>query len=225
VKCFFLPLTVLAFAATLQAAEPPDPATAACVVVAMVLAQRQASVTPQAPACHVPGCACVDCGAYCVQLDGKCACPALSDDAAPLALSLLVISRSDCPPCAKLLAELKAHGDALEWDVWKNSPKTEAKYGGVTAYPTIILLRDGKETARRVGYASVEELTAWANDPEKPITEGENVGRNEMVSGGDSGRSGYSGGGGDSYGVARPAYAPMMQPMRFYQGGGRACGT
>jgi hypothetical protein len=223
VKCFFLPLTVLAFAATLQAAEPPDPATAACVVVAMVLAQRQASVTPQAPACHVPGCACVDCGAYCVQLDGKCACPALSDDAAPLALSLLVISRSDCPPCAKLLAELKAHGDALEWDVWKNSPKTEAKYGGVTAYPTIILLRDGKEAARRVGYASVEELTAWANDPEKPISEGENVGRELADS---SVRSAWFSSGVDyrGFGASRDS-PPLMQPMRFFQGGGRACST
>ena len=41
----------------------------------------------------------------------------------------------------------------------------EAKYGGVTAYPTILLLRDGKEISRRIGYASVEELTRWEDDP------------------------------------------------------------
>ena len=64
-----------------------------------------------------------------------------------------------------LAAELKAHGDNLEWDIWKNSPRMEAKYGGVTAYPTILLLRDGKEISRRIGYASVEELTRWEDDP------------------------------------------------------------
>jgi thiol-disulfide isomerase/thioredoxin len=80
-------------------------------------------------------------------------------------LSILVISKSGCVPCVHLTEELKAHGDDLAWDVWKDSPRMEAKYGGVTAYPTILLLKDGKEVARRVGYTSVEELSRWVDDP------------------------------------------------------------
>ena len=65
----------------------------------------------------------------------------------------------------RLAAELRAHGDDLEWDIWKDAPEVEAKYGGVTAYPTILLLRNGKEISRRVGYTSIEELHRWVEDP------------------------------------------------------------
>jgi thiol-disulfide isomerase/thioredoxin len=80
-------------------------------------------------------------------------------------LSILVISKTGCEPCRRLADELKAHGDNLEWDIWKDSPRMEAKYGGVTAYPTILLLRDGKEVSRRVGYTSIEELSRWLDHP------------------------------------------------------------
>jgi thiol-disulfide isomerase/thioredoxin len=80
-------------------------------------------------------------------------------------LSILVISKTGCEPCRRLADELKAHGDNLEWDIWKDSPRIEAKYGGVTAYPTILLLRDGKEISRRVGYTSIAELNRWLDDP------------------------------------------------------------
>jgi thiol-disulfide isomerase/thioredoxin len=80
-------------------------------------------------------------------------------------LSILVISKTGCGPCMHLAAELKAHGDDLNWDIWKDAPSVEAKYGGVTAYPTILLLRDGKEVSRRVGYTSIEELRRWLGDP------------------------------------------------------------
>ncbi len=80
-------------------------------------------------------------------------------------VSILVISKTGCVPCMRLAAELKAHGDNLEWDIWKDSPRMEAKYGGVTAYPTILLLRDGKEISRRVGYTSIEDLSRWVDDP------------------------------------------------------------
>jgi Thioredoxin len=80
-------------------------------------------------------------------------------------LSILVISKTGCGPCMHLAAELKAHGDDLDWDIWKDAPSVEAKYGGVTAYPTILLLRDGKEISRRVGYTSIEELHRWLDDP------------------------------------------------------------
>jgi hypothetical protein len=99
--------------------------------------------------------------------------PVLAHAAAPIEkpearkspLSLLVISKTGCQPCMRLAAELRAHGDDLEWDIWKDAPKVEAKYGGVTAYPTILLLRDGKEISRRVGYTSIEELHRWLDDP------------------------------------------------------------
>ncbi len=80
-------------------------------------------------------------------------------------LTILVLSKTGCEPCMRLAAELKTRGDNLEWDIWKDSPRMEAKYGGVAAYPTILLLRDGKEVARRVGFTSIEELSRWVDDP------------------------------------------------------------
>jgi Thioredoxin len=79
-------------------------------------------------------------------------------------LSILVLSKTGCEPCRRLAAELKAHGDDMEWDVWKDSSHMEAKYGGVSLYPTILLLRDGKEVSRRIGYASVAELSRWLEE-------------------------------------------------------------
>ena len=79
-------------------------------------------------------------------------------------LSILVLSKTGCEPCRRLAAELKAHGDDLEWDIWKDSPHMEAKYGGVSLYPTILLLREGKEVSRRIGYTSVGELSRWRDE-------------------------------------------------------------
>jgi hypothetical protein len=79
-------------------------------------------------------------------------------------LSILVLSKTGCEPCRRLAAELKAHGDDLEWDIWKDSPHMEAKYGGVSLYPTILLLRDEKEVSRRIGYASAAELSRWLDE-------------------------------------------------------------
>jgi len=79
-------------------------------------------------------------------------------------LSILVLSKTGCGPCMHLAAELKAHGDDLEWDIWKDAPSVEAKYGGVSLYPTILLVKDGKEVARRIGYTSVAELNRWLEE-------------------------------------------------------------
>ena len=79
-------------------------------------------------------------------------------------LSILVLSKTGCDPCRRLAAELKANGDDLEWDIWKDAPRMEAKYGGVSLYPTILLLKDGKEVGRRIGYTSVGELSRWVNE-------------------------------------------------------------
>jgi hypothetical protein len=40
----------------------------------------------------------------------------------------------------------------------------ETKYGGVSLYPTILLLREGKEVSRRIGYTSVGELSRWRDE-------------------------------------------------------------
>lgn len=79
-------------------------------------------------------------------------------------LSILVLSKTGCEPCRRLAEELKAHGDDLVWDIWKDSRHMEAKYGGVSLYPTILLLKDGKEVGRRIGYTSVGELSRWLDE-------------------------------------------------------------
>ena len=84
-------------------------------------------------------------------------------------LSILVLSKTGCEPCMRLAAELKAHGDNLEWDIWKDSPHMEAKYGGVSLYPTILLLKDGREVCRRIGYASVAELSRWLDETAETV--------------------------------------------------------
>jgi thiol-disulfide isomerase/thioredoxin len=79
-------------------------------------------------------------------------------------LSILVLSKTGCEPCRRLAEELKTHGGDLAWDIWKDSRHMEAKYGGVSLYPTILLLKDGKEVGRRIGYTSVGELSRWLEE-------------------------------------------------------------
>jgi len=45
----------------------------------------------------------------------------------------------------------------------------EAKYGGVSLYPTILLLKDGREVSRRIGYASVAELSRWLDETAETV--------------------------------------------------------
>jgi hypothetical protein len=132
----------------------------------------------------------------------------------------VVISRSDCPPCAKLKAELDANGQGDDFPggkIYTDRPDIEDEYHGVTAYPTIILtIGYGSEVARHVGYLSAEQIKAWIADPKKPIAEGENaVGPVAELRGGRG--DGFLGS------AIAPNYRPIMQPMRFYQG--RACST
>lgn len=85
-------------------------------------------------------------------------------DAKKPSLSILVLSKTGCEPCRRLAQELKTRGDDLVWDIWKDSRHMEAKYGGVSLYPTILLLKDGKEVGRRIGYTSVDELNRWLEE-------------------------------------------------------------
>ena len=118
----------------------------ALLAASLFAAAPQAPRPPQAPAVQ------------------KADAPAEKPAAKKPPLSLLVLSKSGCVPCARLAAELKANGDDLEWDIWKDAPGVEAKYGGVSLYPTILLVKGEKEVARRIGYASVDELSRWMDE-------------------------------------------------------------
>jgi hypothetical protein len=103
--------------------------------------------------------------------------------------------------------------DYPNWDIFTDRPDLVAKYN-VQAFPTIILLRDGREVARRVGYASPAELKRWVDDPKKPISEGENVRSDVLLgrgSGGGNGPRMYRGLSGSGLG-----YSPQQQPMRYF---------
>jgi hypothetical protein len=163
-KTFLFSLTFLAFAAAVTAAEP----TPVRVAVALALSAArppQAPVAPQAPAV-ADLCNCQDTG-DCVCSPGKCACsyctshPSLRPIATSPTYSIAVLSRTKCPPCASLAAELRANGGDIEWDIWTGRADVEAKYAGVTAYPTILLLRDGREVSRHVGYMSAVGVKRW----------------------------------------------------------------
>lgn len=88
----------------------------------------------------------------------------------PPTVSMLIISETGCQPCMRLKAGLDMAGQGDDYPDWIyriDHPELVAKYH-VTLFPTIILLRDGKEVARRVGYASPAELKRWVDDPGKP---------------------------------------------------------
>src|ERR1019366_7097146 len=58
----------------------------------------------------------------------KAAAPSEEPEAKKPSLSILVLSKTGCEPCRRLAEELKANGDDLEWDIWKDAPRVEAKY-------------------------------------------------------------------------------------------------
>jgi hypothetical protein len=198
-------------------------------------------VTPQAPAV-IPSdyvqtqCYCDRGSIYCGCTPGACQCDdgkpcQANKPAKPLTglphLSFLVISKSACPPCERLRAELMAKwasDGSPDWDIWKDSPGTEAVYGGITAYPTILLLRDGKEVSRHVGYMSTADLLKWRDNPTSPQSRGKKGADYDVAVDRNYGGSLPNGGsadyvlradmGGINYGAAvlsQPTYRPMMR--------------
>lgn len=78
---------------------------------------------------------------------------------------LLVISRENCPPCAKLKAELQANGQGDDFPDWhiRRDDALSKKYN-VTLFPTILLLKDGKEVGRIIGYTDAPTLKTWVEE-------------------------------------------------------------
>lgn len=220
----FLSLSLLASVAAFAPAAEPSPEDAARFAVALLLAQRQAPVAPQAPAAPWnpwtgtrESCNCGWESLYpspCSCTPGTCTCgvegrPCPTARLVPPVLTgkpvvqLLILSRHDCPPCAALKAELHVNGQAdafPRWDVFTDSPDLNAKYG-VTAFPTIILLKGGKEVSRHVGYMSAADMLLWRDNLDAPQSRGESVQA-------------------ATYAVVQPTYQPM--PMRW---AAAACGT
>lgn len=90
--------------------------------------------------------------------------------------SFLVLSRTACAPCSHLADELHTNGDTLTYDIFVGRNDLDAKYA-VAAYPTILLLRDGVEAGRHVGYMSAADMIQWLANPDAPQSRGEAVER------------------------------------------------
>jgi hypothetical protein len=109
-------------------------------------------------------------------------------------LQFLILSRTACVPCANQKAELKANGSAgdyPQWDIFTNRPDLDALHE-ITAYPTILLLRNGKEISRHVGYLSASDLLRWMDNPDQPQSRTESVAK-------------------PTYAAARPIYRQIMR--------------
>jgi thiol-disulfide isomerase/thioredoxin len=160
---------------------------------------------------HLPGPPCPNCQCGCTET-GRCNCkdcdhPLLVKPVKPILgpstknapkYQFLILSHRPCVPCEKMAAELKADGDDLPWDIFINSVNLDAKYN-VTAYPTILLLKDGREKARHEGYMSVPDLTRWLADPDQPQSRGESVPK-------------------QTYTIVQPVYRPMVRYMAACSG-------
>lgn len=90
---------------------------------------------------------------------------ALSLAPAARADDLYVFWRPGCSPCEKLKTVLKSDpsltaGHDLYMINTKEHPSLAAKHK-VTGVPVIILMREGKELRRRVGFADARELGDW----------------------------------------------------------------
>ena len=79
-----------------------------------------------------------------------------------------VFTLPECPPCKALKADLKAHPEMVGGRPLKTLDLSEnAKLGAkmeIRGVPTIILMRDGKEVGRMVGYAGRWRLQDWLCD-------------------------------------------------------------
>ena len=81
--------------------------------------------------------------------------PVVADD-------LLVVTREGCPPCRQLKRDLLAKPDIYAGHrLALVEGKAAMDRHLVDMVPTIIRIRDGREVARRVGYARPSDVTDW----------------------------------------------------------------
>jgi thioredoxin-like negative regulator of GroEL len=81
---------------------------------------------------------------------------------------LVIFTRPGCPPCDSLKAAIAKDTTLVAgFELYKvdtaERPDIAQKYG-VKAVPVVVLLRDGKELRRRLGFTSADDLRAWLDD-------------------------------------------------------------
>lgn len=81
---------------------------------------------------------------------------------------LYVFTRPGCPPCDKLKAALAAEPDlVVGFELFKVDTAARpdiARKWAITGVPVVVLVRDGKEIRRRVGFTNAADLRAWLDD-------------------------------------------------------------
>jgi thioredoxin 1 len=84
------------------------------------------------------------------------------------ATELYVFTRPGCGPCEKLKAAIQAEPDLFNgFDVHMIDSSENPQIAGtwrVASVPTIIVVEDGKEVRRRVGFKGSSELRAWLDN-------------------------------------------------------------
>lgn len=81
---------------------------------------------------------------------------------------LYVFTRTGCSPCDRLKAAIADHPDILVGlEVYKVDaalrPDIATKWR-VTGVPVVILVRNGREIRRRVGFTTTQDLRDWLDD-------------------------------------------------------------
>lgn len=81
---------------------------------------------------------------------------------------LYVFSRPGCAPCDRLKAAIAADPSLVAgFEVYKVDTAQRpdiAKRWAVTAVPVCVIVRDGKELRRRLGFTNSDDLRDWLDD-------------------------------------------------------------
>lgn len=79
-----------------------------------------------------------------------------------------VFSRPGCAPCEAMHRAFGADPSLLEGrEVYKVNTKERpdiAKRFGVSGVPVVVLVRDGREVRRRIGWTNADDFSQWLDD-------------------------------------------------------------